>query len=199
MNTHSPQASRSGSFWGSQLLLVLLASPLLFYGLGSYGIVNGDEAIYHYFARHMVQSGDWFRLVFAGEDRFIDAFTHAPLYSWAKAVVILVFGDSLYTMRVLSACMGVLSILATYHLVAHIANVRAAFLAGLIQLTTLQFVYLHSARTGEMETSLTLAFTLSALFFLRAVKDGRSFIPHHLCLVALINLNLANCGNGQGG
>lgn len=40
------------------LLLVGLALPLFTFGLGSYGLVNSDEAIYHRIALGMVESGD---------------------------------------------------------------------------------------------------------------------------------------------
>lgn len=170
--------------------LVALSTPVILYGLGSYSLVNGDEGIYHYMARHMVETGDWFRVEFNGEERVVDTLTHAPLYLWCKAVVILVLGDSYLSMRLPSACLGILSLLATYWLVDYLANRRAAFLAGLIQLTTFQFVYVHAARTGEMETAISLALTLAVLLFLRAIDSGRSFVAHHLCLIALINLKL---------
>jgi 4-amino-4-deoxy-L-arabinose transferase-like glycosyltransferase len=172
--------------------LLALALPVLFYGLGSYSLVNGDEGIYHYMARRMLESGNWLRLEFTGQERIYDTFTHAPLFFWAKALVIAVLGDSGWSMRILSAGLGWLSLAATFRLVEFVTGQpRAALLAGLVQLTSFQFVYLHSARTGEMETALTLAFTLAALFFLQAVRGERSFVAHHLCLVALLNLKLA--------
>jgi len=171
--------------------LAVLCMPIILYGIGSYSLVNGDEGIYHYMARHMVESGNWFRLEFTGEQRVYDTLTHAPLYLWAKAVVILVFGDSYLSMRLLSASLGVVSVLATYRLVDHLANPRAAFIAGLVQSTTFAFVYLHAARTGEMETAIALAFTLAVISFLRALDSGKGFGAHHLCLIALMNLKLA--------
>ncbi len=173
------------------LALVVLSAPVILFGIGSYSLVNGDEGIYHYMARHMVEAGDWFRLEFTGEERVYDTLTHAPLFLWGKALVILFLGDSYFSMRVLSACLGILSLLATYRLVEYLANPRAAFLAGLVQLTTFQFVYMHAARTGEMETAITLSLTLSVLLFLRAIDTGKGFAFHHLCLIALINLKLA--------
>ena len=181
----------SGSFAeraAAPALLIALALPILFYGLGRYGIVNGDEALYHAMARQMLESGNWFRLEFAGQERIYDTLTHAPLYLWLKALVIAALGDSPWAMRLPSAVFGAAAVLATYALVCELCDRRAGFLAALFQLTTYQYVYLHSARTGEMETAVALAFTLAALFFLRAVERGRSFIPHHLCLVALLNL-----------
>jgi 4-amino-4-deoxy-L-arabinose transferase-like glycosyltransferase len=171
-------------------LLTALAVPLLFLGLGDYGLVNGDEGFYHYIARRMLRTGDWFRLEFTGEHRLYDTLTHAPLFLWSKALLIGAFGDSYWTMRGLSAACALLSVLATYRLTSYAANRRAGFLAAVIQLTTYQFMYLHGARTGEMEPVLSLLFTLSAYTLLRAVETERSFVAHHLCLVALLNLKL---------
>ncbi len=169
-------------------MLSLLAVPLILLGLGSYGLVNGDEGAYHGIAAGMVESGNWFRLDLLGEHRIYDTFMNAPLQYWARAVVITLFGSSLWTMRILSALFAVASVLMTYRLVLYIADRRAAVLAGIVQLTTLQFLYLHSARTGELEPVLCFVITLLAWCFVRAVLEGKSWIPHHLCLVLLINL-----------
>jgi 4-amino-4-deoxy-L-arabinose transferase-like glycosyltransferase len=175
-------------------LLLALAYPLILHGLGSYSIVNGDEAIYHSIARRMVESGNWLRVEFAGEERVYDALTHAPLHFWLKAIALRALGDGLFSMRIVSAALAVLSVLATYGLVEALAGPRAALIAGLVQLTTFQFVHLHSARTGEMEPALALAFTLAAWLFHRALARGGSFVAHHLCLVAIANLKLGLVG-----
>jgi 3',5'-cyclic AMP phosphodiesterase CpdA len=167
----------------------LLAVPILFHGLGDYSVVNGDEAIYHYMARRMLETGDWFRLEYAaGEQRLYDSFMNAPLHYWAKALVLLAFGDGNWSMRILSACFGWLSLLVTYRLSQRIAGRGAGLLAALVQLTTFQFVYLHSARTGEMEAILACLFGATAYLLLRALQENRSFVPHHLCLLLLLNL-----------
>jgi 4-amino-4-deoxy-L-arabinose transferase-like glycosyltransferase len=171
-------------------VLAALCLPVLFYRLGSYGIVNGDEAFYHYVARNMVETGDWTRLEFTGEHRIYDTFLNAPLQYWARAALIAAFGDSYWTMRVLSTSFALLTVLATRALARSLSGPRAGLLAGLIQLTTFQFVFLHGARTGEIEPFVCFALTLSALLFLRSVERGRSFLPHHLCWLVLMNLKL---------
>jgi len=171
-------------------LLAALSIPLIFFRLGTYSVVNGDEAFYHYVARHMVRTGNWWRLEFTGEHRVYDTFLNAPLQYWARAVLIMLFGDSNWTMRLLSASFAVLSVLMTFKLVAHISGAHAGLVAGLVQLTTFQFLYLHSARTGELEPIVCFLLTLAAYLFLRAMETGRSFLPHHLCLIALANVKL---------
>ena len=174
-------------------LLVLLGLPLFFYGLGSYSVVNGDEGYYHSVAALMVEAGNWFKLDYFGQHRVYDTFMNAPLQYWARAVLIAVFGDNLWTMRLLSAAFGLLTVLAVYRLGAELdsrADKRTGLFAALIQLTCFQFVYLHSARTGELDSIVACLITLTALTFLRAVRDGRSFLPHHLCLAVLFTVKL---------
>ena len=170
--------------------LAALSTALLFVGLGDYGVVNNDEAIYHGIAERMVASGNWLQLDFRGEPRFYDAFMNAPLHYWARGLLIALLGSSLFTMRALSAAFGVLTVLATYALGCRLAGRRAGLLAALIQLTTFQFLYLHGARTGELDSIASFLVVAMCLGFLRAVEDGESFWPHHLAAAALLMTKL---------
>ena len=115
-------------------VLLVLCVPVILVGLGSYSVVNGDEAVYHAIAARMVESGNWFALEFKGEPRIYDTLMNAPLQYWARAALISVFGDNTWTMRILSALFGVATVLVTYRLVLIVSDRRAAFLSGLIQL-----------------------------------------------------------------
>lgn len=169
-------------------LLIVLSYPILFRGLGSYSLVNGDEGFYHYVARNMLETGNWYRLEFTGEHRVYDTFLNAPIQYWLRGNLIRFLGDDYFTMRICSAVAALLCVLAVYRLAAWIAGLRAGFLAGLAQLTTFQFVYLHCGRTGELEPMVCLAFTLACYTFLRAVYDNRSFLLHFICIILLGNL-----------
>ncbi len=167
-------------------MLVVLAIPLIFVGLGSYSLVNGDEGIYHAIAVHMVNSGDWIHLYFTGEHAIYPTFMNAPLQYWTRAALIAFFGDSYWTMRIGSALFALAALLVTYRFAVVVAGQRIAFLAGLILLTTVQFVYLHGARTGELEPVVLFALTLTAHWFLRAVQTGRGFVAHFLAMLLLM-------------
>jgi 4-amino-4-deoxy-L-arabinose transferase-like glycosyltransferase len=174
-------------------LLVALGIPVFFLGLGSYSVVSGDEGYYHTAALHMVESGDWFTLEFHGEPRTYDTFMNAPTQYWARALLILALGDNLWSMRLLSAVFGLLTVLATYRLARAIAPDRgpaAALVAGLVQLTCYQSVWLHGARTGELDAIVSFLLAAAVLSLVRAVRDGRSFVPHHLCLAFLVTVKL---------
>jgi len=186
----SSLAPKSGWGWVLPWALCALSLPVFFYGLGDYGIVNNDEGFYHYVARQMARSGNWFRLVFVGEHRPYDTFMNAPWQYWIQALLILILGDDYWSMRLLSASGGLLTVLMTYRLAAWLAGSTAGVLAGLVQLTTMQFVHLHSARTAELDAILAFLFTLIAYLFLRALETGRSFISHHACLALLLGIKL---------
>jgi 4-amino-4-deoxy-L-arabinose transferase-like glycosyltransferase len=169
-------------------VLVALSAPIIFWGLGGYSVANNDEAYYHSVARTMVDTGNWLRLEFTGEHRLYDTFMNAPLHYWVKAALIASFGDSLWTMRVLSALFGLFAVLMTYRLTAYLSSDRAGFLAALLLLTNFQFVYWHSARTGETEAILCFLFAASAYRFLLSLDTGRGFILHHACLIVIFSL-----------
>lgn len=171
-------------------LLGALSLPVLFFGLGDYSAVHMDELLYHGVARQMWESRDFFRVEFAGELRSYDALMNAPLHYWVKAALIAVMGDGRWSMRILSAVFGLATVCLTALAVGRLATRRAGLLAGLLLLTTFQFVHLHGARTGEMETLVSFVFLATALLFASAVAGQRGFWGHHLCLVALAHLKL---------
>ena len=81
------------------LAIALLAMAFLFIGIGRYGVVNADEAIYHGIAERMAETGDFLHLDFRGEPRVYDAFMNAPLHYWARAALISLFDSSRVTMQ----------------------------------------------------------------------------------------------------
>jgi len=172
------------------LVLAALCAPVFFYGLGDYSLVNGDEGIYQAIAEHMVESGNWLRLTFKGEHRVYDTFMNAPLQYWARAILIALFGSSLWTVRLLSAVLGVATVWVTWRLALQWGRPRAAFLSAAVQLSTFQFVYLHGARTGEFDTAVTFLLALVALLFLRALQTGGGFWLHHAVLALMVNVKL---------
>jgi 4-amino-4-deoxy-L-arabinose transferase-like glycosyltransferase len=170
------------------LVLVPFALVLFFYGLGSYSLVDADEAFYQGVAESMVESGDWLTIEFRGVPRSRDAFLNAPYHYWARAALISVFGSNLWTVRITSALfsMGVLGLVCLW--AYRLAGSYAALIAGALLLTTYQFVCLHGARTGELEPLVAFFLLLAAITFSRTLEKGQGFVPHHLCLVALMGL-----------
>lgn len=169
------------------VLLAAFSLPVLFMGLDQYPVVNADEAFYHDVAWTMLETGDWWKVRTGPGEHVYDTFANAPLQYWARGLVISLIGPGLFGMRILSALSGLLAVLATYALALRVAGRAAGLLAGLLLLTNYQFVYLHAARTGELETGVALLLVLLALLFLRAAQQPRAgFVAHHLLFVLLI-------------
>jgi 4-amino-4-deoxy-L-arabinose transferase-like glycosyltransferase len=115
---------------------------------------------------------------------------NAPIQYWARALLVSLFGSNPWTMRILSALFGVAAVLMTQRFGTIVADRRSGLFAGLALLTTLQFVYLHGARTGELEPALLFFFTLAALLFMVALERGGGWWGHHVCLFVLLSLKL---------
>ncbi len=156
---------------------------------GSYSLVNSDEAFYQGVSERMVETGEWSTITFRGQRRILDTFFNAPIHYWARAALIGIFGSNLWTARILAALFALGTVLVTYRLGERLSDRFGGLVAGLVQLTTFQFLFLHSARTGELEPIVCLFMTLAALSFLNGT-DGKSFLGHHLCVVALVNLKI---------
>jgi 4-amino-4-deoxy-L-arabinose transferase-like glycosyltransferase len=172
------------------LFLAPLVYLVLFHGLGRYGLVNGDEGFYHDVAVRMVETRDFFHLDFQGEHRLYDTFMNAPLQYWGRALAISLLGDGPVAMRIESASFGLASLWLTAVLARRLAGRRVALLAAAIQLTTFQFVYWHSARTGELETATAFFLTAVVAAFLRYLETGRGLVLHHVLWVLLANWKL---------
>jgi hypothetical protein len=170
-------------------LLFVLSLPLIFWGIGQYGVVGADEAFYQDIAINMLESGNWFRLQ-SGSYQFVyDTFANAPLQYWLRGGVVSLFGDTALSMRIVSSSAALLTVFATHRLVVPLAGRGAAFLAALILLTNYQFLYLHSARTGELEPIVCLLLVLVADSFIRTVRNpGKSWLAHHIWLALLVNV-----------
>lgn len=170
-------------------ILLALAVPLILLGIGQYGVVGTDEAFYQDIALNMLAGGDFFELRSGNAIYVYDTFANAPLQYWARAAVAALLGKSMLSMRILPALSALLAVFMTYRLVLYLGDRRAAFASGLTLLTTFQFLYLHSARTGELEPTVCLLLVSCAYLFIRRLEDpSRHWLVHHLLIAALFNL-----------
>ena len=170
-------------------ILLALAIPLILLGIGQGGVIDTDEAFYQSIALNMLAEGDFFELRSGNAIYVYDTFANAPLQYWARAAVASLLGKNMLSMRILSALSAVLCVLMTYRLVLYLGDRRAAFASGLILVTTFQFLYLHSARSGELEPTVCLLLVSCAYLFIRRIDDpSRSWMLHHLLVAALFNL-----------
>ncbi len=192
----APKASEPGASrlppWlerhGPSLLLVALSVPVVFVGLGQTGLVNTDEEIYHVVAERMWRSGDFATLWFYEQHRVYDTFMNAPLQYWVRAAGIALLGSHEWSMRIPTAICAVLALLATRRLGERLGGRGTGLLSGLLLLFTYQFVFLHGARTGELEPAVAALYVGAVLGFLRGLEEDGHFVAHHLCVALLLNV-----------
>ncbi len=170
-------------------VLGALSIPLIFMGIGQYGVVGTDEAFYQDIALGMLARGDFFELRSGGAIYVYDTFANAPLQYWARAGVAAILGKSMLSMRILSALSALFAVWVTYRMILFSWGRRAAFSGALVLLTSFQFLYLHSARTGELEPTVCLILVSCAYLFMRNLADSsRHWFFHHLLLAVLFNV-----------
>lgn len=97
---------------------------------------------------------------------------HPPLYYFALHYWMLLFGDSEFSARLLSALFGILAILAIYKIAAQLFDRATGLLAA--SLLALSHFHLEFSQEARMYTLLTLLTLLSMHFFLKLFERSRS-------------------------
>ncbi|MEM9303199.1 MAG: glycosyltransferase family 39 protein, partial [Pseudomonadota bacterium] len=148
--------------------LLLLGVALLFIatGIGLKDPWPSDEPRFALVAQEMVDSGRWFFPTRGGE-LYPDK---PPLFMWSQAIVLELSGS----IRLASALPSLLSALVVLLVVfaagQRFWNPRVGLLAGLLLLTTPQFVL--EARAGQLDMMVTAWIALGFYGFLRHLRDG---------------------------
>lgn len=164
-------------------LVLIIAGFLLFFNLGANSLHTWDEAGHAIVAREMSENGDVLTLRYYGEPYF----KKSPLKFWLTALTFKLFGVNEWTVRLWSAlfAFGTVAALCTLGDLAFGRYVGA--LAGLILITCHQYLYLHCARTGELDSALIFFWTLAMLLLVVAIdRESRkllylSFVAIGLC------------------
>lgn len=144
-------------------LLVLLFGVLYLVGLGSYGLIDRDEAAYAEVTREMLARGDLLVPHYNGEE----IFDKPPLLYWVQAVGFRVFGEGPLGARIGNALAALATVLGLFAFARRPLGERAAFLSALVLGSALMFVIL--ARMTLMDMLLLLALVVSLGSLHRAI------------------------------
>jgi 4-amino-4-deoxy-L-arabinose transferase-like glycosyltransferase len=149
--------------------VLLLATLLLFTGLGDHEVADGDEALYGQVAREMDAAGSWWTPTFWGQ-----AFLHKPpLKYWLIRAGSALASNDLAGLRLSAAAAG----WATLALLIWCAHRRQRPLAGLygalLLLANHQWLFEHGARSGAMDSEATFLTSAALLFGLMAPAERR--------------------------
>ncbi len=151
------------------LLLCLLSSLTLLWGLGKNSLVDWDEAVYAQAAKEMVESGDWLTPQRGNMPRL----GKPPLVTWTTAIFYRIFEVNEFWARAASAFSGIGLIIVTYLIGKFLYSRYVGLLAGLILLTTFHFVGL--GRTLMNEQTLTLFIYIAIYGYLRLENNSKKW------------------------
>jgi 4-amino-4-deoxy-L-arabinose transferase-like glycosyltransferase len=153
-----------------RLLLISLAVILFTAGLGLRDPWPADEPRFALVAKEMVESGDWLIPHRAGEV-YADK---PPLFFWSVALFYLLTGSLRVAFLLPAAIAGLIVVLLVHDLAARLWSRKAALLAGLTLLSTVQFVM--QARSGQIDGFLILWTTLALYGIFRYLLTDSSLI-----------------------
>ncbi len=118
------------------ILLCLLSSLTLLWGLGKNCLFDWDEAVYAQASKEMVESGNWLTPQRGNKPRL----GKPPLFVWTTAIFYRMFEVNEFWARATSAFSGIGLIIVTYLVGVFLYGRYVGLLAGLILLTTFHFV-----------------------------------------------------------
>lgn len=161
------------------IFLLSFSLPLFFYKLGQSSLVSWDEAWFASIAQNIVQTGEFWHLIYNGEI-FID---HPPFGFWLMAISFKFLGISEFSARLPSAIAGLFSLYFSYFLGKELFNRSVGFISSIALVSSIWFLF--RARSGNLDIILTMLFISSFLLALKAVKNNIYFIPLSFSLAFL--------------
>lgn len=147
------------------LILIILSTIVVFWKLGQGSLDDWDEAIYAQVAKEILNSGDWLTLHW----NYYEWFHKPPLFMWSTSLLYSLFGVDEFWARASSAICSVVTVIMTYLIGKLIYDQKVGFLAGLILLTSYQFV--AQSRFGTTDIMLTMFISMAIYSYLKVTKD----------------------------
>jgi 4-amino-4-deoxy-L-arabinose transferase-like glycosyltransferase len=145
--------------------LLVLFGIAFFQTLGRLPLLEPDEGRYAEIPREMLASGDFITPYL----NYVKYFEKPPLHYWLNALSFRVFGQNEFAARFPGTLLGLLGILATYHLGRKLFDRRSALFAALILGTSVG--YLVMSRINFTDMTLTFCMTACLGSFILAVRD----------------------------
>lgn len=102
-------------------------------------------------------------------DEILGSDPHPPLYFFLLHFIFKIFGYTTFVLKLFSAVLGVLGILAMYFLGKEIYNKAVGKYAAI--LTAMNFFHLYYSQDGRMYSLLFLTTTLSFIYLIRFIKN----------------------------
>jgi 4-amino-4-deoxy-L-arabinose transferase-like glycosyltransferase len=172
ITTKEPAATQST--WSSRLnqtlashytafnaLILALAFLNCFWRLSSSVISDLDEARYGVAASEMLRSHSVLIATYAGRPEYWNL--KPPLGYWMQELAYRAFGPSVFALRVPAAICALIAIALTMRACRRWYDQPTALLAGLILTTCFGFISHHGARSGDLDSALTLILLIAVI------------------------------------
>ncbi|MBN1162319.1 glycosyltransferase family 39 protein [Patescibacteria group bacterium] len=155
---------RSRTFY--RATLVVVGAVVIFVGLGRNHLVPWDEAIYAKVAKNMVVKNEYLTQYWWSNRVWYEK---PPLYMWIVSLIMRVIGVNSLSVRLPSAIFGLLTVFLVYQFGKKLFNKTVGYIAGLVLLTTIHFVYY--SRTSMLDITATYFITLSVYLYYCAKQE----------------------------
>ena len=139
-------------FW----IILIVASFIMFFQLGSYPVLDPDEPVYAQTPREMLAAGDLLSPRIYGNYWY----DKPPMYYWLVAAASKIFGMGEFAARFPSALLAVAGSVYLYFSVSRLISIRAGIFSALILTTSLEYFYLGKAAVTDMTLSFCLMVAL---------------------------------------
>lgn len=157
--------------WAIVLLLGICAITL-FWMLGTRPLITFDESRQAVSAFEMAHGGNPFVTTFEGQPDMWN--TKPPLFIWATALSLKLFGYSEWALRLPSALAALILVFSVFSFVKKYSNTTAALFCALVLATSCGFIGEHAARTADFDSTVSLFIFLYFVSFYNYLQTGSS-------------------------
>lgn len=145
------------------MLALLLSGAVTFSNLAFNPLNDWDEAWHARVALDIARNNTFLTYTDDGELHYALASAKPPLYFWLMALSIKLLGPTELAVRVFPAACHVLTVAVVAAFCCARLNWTVALVAALLLSTNEVMVYNHGARTGDIDSPLTLLLTLTMI------------------------------------
>jgi len=153
------------------LFVLLVPAIVMLHRLGQ-SPLGGDDCYYSEVSKEMVRSGDYLTPRNGGTPDFHTS--KPPVLFWLNALSGKVFGFNTFAMRLPSAVLGYIGVVALFFFVRAYFNIETAFLSALILTFTQQYLY-HS-RSAVTDGPFAVFFALALFSFWAARAEKKAYL-----------------------
>lgn len=166
------------------VLLLLVASIVLFPNIKNSPVYSWDEARHAVNALEMLRSGDWITLTYNNQPDMANL--KFPLGAWLIVINYKLFGINEFSLRLWSAIFTILTTVSVYFIGSLIKNRWLGIIAALVFISSMLAVVKHAGLSGDYDAGASFFLTLSLLLFLLFYKNRyRRFLYLSMASVGL--------------